>query len=124
MSLSNDLTLMLCALIGILVICAMVGVIVFQAKALRKCSEQLNGLGEKLDIFVETSMHVSRSVDHLVRQPDIGIRGVAAKQASRRWLLQEAVQRSDSSHDLEEVAQALGLSVDERSLLDVRRRRK
>jgi len=118
MNLSPDIIFYGLVTISLTVLSGIVGLLVYQARALRANSKKIHALSAHLEVFTETSIHVSRSVDRFLRDPE---RGGEVKQASRRWVVQEAMQRLETSGDIEGVAEALGLSVDEQCLLQVRR---
>ena len=70
------------AVVGVLV----TGVLVVQSLRIRKLETKLTGLVEHLDMFVETSGNVARSVDRLVHQPSqTDGTGYGDGPASRRW---------------------------------------
>lgn len=80
-----------------------------------KAHKQIQLLQRQLDMFVDSSINVARSVDQLVHH---GTTGRSSTVSSRRWLLQEAKNRLGSGEDLSDIAIPLGLSKDEIRLLN------
>ena len=80
-----------------------------------RAHRQIQQLQKQLDVFVDSSINVARSVDQLVHHGD-GARSPAV--SSRRWILQEAKSRLGSGEDLLDIAAPLGLSKDEIRLLN------
>lgn len=80
-----------------------------------KAHKQIENLQRQLDVFVDSSINVARSVDQLVHHGEA--RGSAAV-SSRRWILQEAKSRLGSGEELLDIAVPLGLSKDEIRLLN------
>lgn len=88
------------------------------ASLYRQQAKQLADLQAKLDIFVDSSINVARSVDRVVNQTSATDRVVPI--ASRRNLLQEARTRIAQGDDLMGTAKTLKLSGDETRLLRAR----
>ena len=80
----------------------------------RRRARQVDELTRKLDIFLETSIGVARTVDRLTVH---GPTESPSTVASRRWIVAEAKQRVSDGESLKEVIAPLGLSRDEESLL-------
>ena len=91
-----------------------VGLIVLIHRSIKQ-GKQLSALEAQLDVFVDTSISVARSVDRLLHQ---GSSGDIANVASRRWVLQEAKTRMAQGESVLDVAAPLGLSKDEVRLLN------
>jgi len=100
-------------LIMIGVVCASGYALLFMQSM--KAHKQIENLQRQLDVFVDSSINVARSVDQLVRHGE-GVRSPAV--SSRRWILQEAKSRLGSGEDLLDIAVPLGLSKDEIRLLN------
>ncbi len=98
-------------------VCALLGVTVYVLLQNKAQQKRIDTLHEQLNIFVDTSIHVARCVDQLVRKdsPEPAHRAVA----SRRWLVAEAKQRLSAGTALDEVGLTLGLQKDELRLLAV-----
>jgi hypothetical protein len=77
--------------------------------------KQITDLQAQLDVFVDTSINVARSVDRLVHN---GGSDKLVNVASRRWILQEAKSRLNGGESLLDIATPLGLSKDEVRLLN------
>lgn len=81
----------------------------------RQQAKTIAALEAKLDVFVDTSINVARSVDHLSnRGPRTEI---AEANSSRRWLIEEARTRLKQGEEVVSIGRALGLSGDEVRLL-------
>jgi len=100
-------------LVGIISGCAMLGYVLLLVQSARQ-HRQIQQLQAQLEIFVDSSINVARSVDLLLKQ---GNSTSLANVASRRWVLAEARKRINGGEDLHDVAQPLGLSSDEARLL-------
>ena len=83
----------------------------------RQQSKTIADLEAKLDVYVDTSINVARSVDRL------SVQGVKTDlddaTSSRRWLIEEARTRAQQGEKVVEIGKALGLSGDEVRLLRV-----
>ena len=79
----------------------------------REQAQTIADLEAKLDVFVDTSINVARSVDKLSAQ------GVEPKDtiSSRRWLMEEARTRVKQGEHAVAIGRSLGLSGDEVRLL-------
>lgn len=94
----------------------LLGVVLYRQYVLLQATrDQMAALQSQLDLFVDTSINVARSVDRLVN----GERSQsgAPRQASRRWLLEEAKVRLEKGEQLRNIVVPLGLSRDEVRLL-------
>ena len=100
-------------LVGIIGGCAMLGYVMLLVQSARQ-HRQIQQLQSQLEMFVDSSISVARSVDVLLKQ---GHTASLANVASRRWVLAEARKRVNRGEDLQEVARPLGLSSDEARLL-------
>jgi len=95
----------------------------------RRLARHVEALSARLDVFVETSINVARSVDRVAlgrtkasnhSRPDgaVSTHQPTAPAAARRWLLQEAERRLEAQQSLTAVVADLGLVGDERRLLE------
>ncbi len=100
-------------LVGIISGCVMLGYVLLLVQSARQ-NRQIRQLQAQLEVFVDSSINVARSVDVLLKQ---GHSTSLASVASRRWVLAEARKRINSGEDLQDVARPLGLSSDEARLL-------
>ncbi len=80
---------------------------------------RVTDLEERLVTFVEASINVAHSVQQL-QSPESALPRVEVHMPNRRWILQEASERLDAGERLSEVAEPLGLSREEVSLLRLR----
>ncbi|MEQ8515802.1 MAG: hypothetical protein RIC38_09385 [Chromatocurvus sp.] len=94
----------------------LLGVVLYRQYVLLQATrDQMAALQSQLDLFVDTSINVARSVDRLVNGEHS--RGGSPRQASRRWLLEEAKVRLEKGEQLRNIVVPLGLSRDEVRLL-------
>ena len=83
----------------------------------RQQARTIADLEAKLDVYVDTSINVARSVDRLSVQ---GVNsGIEEATSSRRWLIEEARTRAQQGEKVVDIGKALGLSGDEVRLLRV-----
>ena len=83
----------------------------------RQQARTIADLEAKLDVYVDTSINVARSVDRLSVQ---GVStGIDDATSSRRWLIEEARTRAQQGEKVVDIGRALGLSGDEVRLLRV-----
>ncbi len=101
-------------LLGTMGTAAVLGYVLLLVQSARQ-QKQIRELQAHLDIFVDTSINVARSVDRLMQQGDAG---KIANVASRRWVLQEAKTRMRQGESVLDIAGPLGLSKDEVRLLN------
>ena len=83
---------------------------------LKRQRQRVSDLEDRLVMFVEASINVAHSVQQL-QNPDETLPRVEVHMPNRRWVLQEARDRLDAGERMSDVAQPLGLSREEVSLL-------
>jgi hypothetical protein len=94
---------------------AVLGYVLLLVQSARQ-HKQMQALEAQLDIFVDSSISVARSVDRLLQQ---GGSAEMVNVSSRRWVLQEAKSRLNKGESVFDIAVPLGLSKDEVRLLNV-----
>ena len=86
---------------------------------LKRHRQRVSDLEDRLVMFVEASINVAHSVQQL-QSTDETLPRVEVHMPNRRWVLQEARDRLDAGEQMSDVAQPLGLSREEVSLLRLR----
>lgn len=93
------------------------GGLVLVAMLCRQQAKTIEDLEAKLDVYVDTSINVARSVDRLSIQ---GVKtDLEEATSSRRWLIDEARTRVERGEEVVSIGRTLGLSGDEVRLLRV-----
>lgn len=103
------------AVLGVMGVAGVVGYVLLLVQSARQ-HKRIAQLQAQLDVFIDTSITVARSVDRLSQT---GNSGEVKNVASRRWVLQEAKTRMNKGETLLDIAVPLGLSRDEVRLLNI-----